>query len=525
MKPVRNKRDLFFGLLQAMSVLCTGLQWLISPDSLNMACVGLVATSSAMVFAYLWRANVTVDYPISSVAILGQVVTTQFAALVAQTLAWTPLVELLRWPLMTFSVLALVQLLTIAAHWVYRHLAVTNTISESIRQRMLMPIGALSVPPVHVIWVMALPGLYAMALGGGAAIGDVGGKAIQALNFLVYLPFLIPLYYRQYGSSYCNIKRHGPLLLMYVLVMMVVAIALNARQLMAIGPVQIGLIFLIYALQDPKPITQRTVVKLGMLIAVSAVAISMFADLSTAMVIMRDKRDALKPKELVEETVKTLGDRSRLKQYNLDVLDQVRYARYDEVYLLNPVIARFSETKFHDNHIYFASIINDRERDELWATTLEKMLVILPQPVLDLFDSKIDKYELMYSFGDFYRYLQEGPDNTLGGYSIGSGYAHLIALVGMPWFPVCIVLLLMPTFVVLDSFARQAGRLEVAPVIMCWSWMIFLTALNGESLVSRMGLYLRDLPQKLVLYVVVYGLVKYGFMLFKSSVRSDIRVR
>lgn len=501
--PSWTKGDLFFGLLQAFCLACGFLQVLIDSRAENLNCVALVVVSSSLVIQYLWRSGCAKDYPISSLAILGLCVTTQYAALLAQTAGWISFIELLRWPLTTFTVLAVVQIVAISAHWVYKSLAVTNAMTDFMATRLLAPIGALSVPPVNAIWAMSALGVFALATG-GAATGDVGGKAFQAFNFLAYMPFLILIYHRQYGNNYCDIKKQGILLMAYVGLLVVVAVALNARQFMAIGPVQACLIFLVYFLKDPTPITKRTITKLVVLAGTLSLAVAMFADVSIAMVINRDKRDTLGARELIEETIKTLGDRAKIEQYKQGAYDFSEYKRYDETYLSNAMMARFSETKFHDNNIHFSTLISEFERSDLLNFTLDKILSILPQPVLDAFDIKIDKNGVFFSFGDFYRYLNEGPD-TLGGFAVGSLWAHLIALFGLSFFPIVVFLILFPTFVVLDAFSRKGKTLVVAPVVMCSTWVIFSYALGGESLAWKIGFYFRDFPQKLFLYLLVYG--------------------
>lgn len=515
-----NKADLFFGLLQALSLLCALCQLRIDPSTDNLNGVALVVASSSLVIQYLWRSKSPIDHPISSLAILGMCVTTQYAALVAQTLSWTSFTALLRWPVVTFSVLAAVQVLAVSTHWVYRHLAVTNAITAFIAHKVLTPLGALSIPPINTLWIMAAIGLVSMATAGGTATGDVGGKAFQAFSFLAYMPFLILIYHRRHGQAYCDIKKHGPLLLAYVAALILVAMARNGRQLMAIGPVQACLIFLVYFLQDPTPITRRTIRRLAAVTVAVSIAIVLFADLAVAMVINRDKVAHLKPSELIEETIRTLADRTRLQQYRQAARDGAEFNRYDEAYLDNPVIARFSETKFHDNNIQFATTTSDAEHRAIWRLTEDKVLAILPQPMLDALDLKVDKNELMYTFADFNRYLSEGPDGTLGGYATGSVWAHIIALFGLGWAPLVVCLTLLPTYVILDGFSRRGNGFDVAPMAMCSTWVIFIYGLGGDSLVYNIGFYLRDFPQRLAIYLLVYAGVRYTLMLARRPIQA-----
>lgn len=515
-----NKSDLFFGLMQTIGLLCTVCQWMIDPHIENLNCVVLVLLSSSLVIQYLWRSKAPIDHPLSSLALLGMCVTTQYAALVAQTLDWTSFTALLRWPQTTFLVLAMVQVLAVGTHWVHRHLAATRAMSDGLAQQVLAPLGALSVPPINTLWIMTAIGLVAMATARGTATGDVGGKALHAFSFLAYMPFLILLYHRRLGDAYCDMKKQGPLILAYMALLVLVAMARNGRQLLAIGPVQAGLIFLVYFLHDPTPITTRTIRRLAALVAVVTIGIVLFADLAVAMVINRDKVAILQPRELIEETIKTLADRPRLQQYRQAAQDGAEFKRYDEAYLDNPVIARFSETKFHDNNIHIATRTSNAERRAIWQLTEDKVLAILPQPLLDAMDLKVDKNELMFTFADYNRYLTEGPDGTLGGYATGSMWGHIIALFGLAWAPLVVVLTLLPSYVILDGFSRRGQGFDVAPMAMCSTWVIFIYGLGGDSLVYNIGFYLRDFPQRLLLYMLVYASVRYTLMLFQKPAHA-----
>lgn len=514
-----DHRDLFFGLLQGLCLLCAGLQVFIDSSTENLSCVAMVAASSCLLFHYLWRSGATVDYPLSSLAMLGLCVSTQYAALIAQTSGWISFIHLLKWPVTTFSVLATVQVVAVASHWTYKNLAAPNTASALTCRHVLTPMGAMSAPPVHALWIMAVLGGYALSKGMVVATGDVGGKAFQAVNFMAYMPFLIPLYYRRHGAGYCNIKVHGPALLAYAGLMIVIAMARNARQYMVIGPLQVALIFLVYLLQNPQPITRRTLTRLTALAIGAVIAVLAMTDLATAMLLTREKRDTVGSVELVKETLMALTDRDKLAERRQSDMDQATYKRYDEAYLSNPMLARFSETKFHDNHIQDATVMSRMEKADLENLTRDKLLAILPQPILDAMDIKLDKDVLAFSFGDFYRYLNEGPEGTLGGFATGSVWAHIIGLFGLDWFPVITALIFLPSFMLLDCFNRRGGNFDIAPVMMCSTWVIFSFALGGESLAFKVNFYLRDLPQKLIIYVLVLGAIKHGLNLVMPPAR------
>jgi len=186
-------------------------------------------------------------------------------------------------------VVGAVQVLAVSTACWYRHLALTQSARDLVTTQVHAPLGALSIPPINTLWTMTAIGLVAMATAGGTATGDVGGKALHAFSFLAYMPFLILLYHRRHGKAYCDMAKQGPLILAYLGVLVLVAMARNGRQLLAIGPVQAALIFLVYFLQDPTPITTRTIRRLTALTVAVTIGIVLFADLAGAKVINREK--------------------------------------------------------------------------------------------------------------------------------------------------------------------------------------------------------------------------------------------
>ncbi|WP_210497633.1 hypothetical protein, partial [Microvirga antarctica] len=90
---------------------------------------------------------------------------------------------------------------------------------------------------------------------------------------------------------------------------------------------------------------------------------------------------------------------------------------YDERYLSNPLFGRLTETKFHDNMLYFGSLFGDDDRERLITNQIDKMVAIVPQNFLDFLGIKLKKDDYFYSNGDFYASLNHG--GALGGYATG----------------------------------------------------------------------------------------------------------
>lgn len=511
------KIDFVFHVLQAICLACGFLQAFIDPSTDNLICTLLVVASTSAILQYLRISRAPMKHPVSSLAILGLCATSVFMSLVAQTFYWNPLTYMLRAPLLTFGVLAVVQLLAIAAHLLVTRMRGVQAVREFLAERVVLPLGGFSVPSVGSIWVMAFFGAIAMLVGGASETGNAGGKLFEAMSFFAYLPYMIPLYYISFGERYCSIKKQVMYLVLYATLIVMIGMVKNVRQIMLIGPVQALFIYFIYTLQNPAPVTAKSIKKLALVVIVGLVSLQLVADLATAMAVNRDKRRTASPLEMVSATIETIGDRTRIDMYRQMAFDDVRYKTYDEAYIPNPVLTRFSETKFHDNMLFISTRLSDTAKEDLKDMVQNKIKTLLPQNVLRKLKMSVAKDRYFFSMGDYYRVLNM-DSYAFGGFATGSIWADVINLFGW-WAPVFTFAMLSVAFIVMDSLSRaKVGVLNISPAVLCASWVIFIYGLGGESIVSRIGITFREIPQKLVLFIAAY----WFFALFsKPAIKID----
>lgn len=503
--------DVFFTALLCILWLSGLMQVLkLGRDTDNVICVLCTVVSSSLLLLYVWRSNALVTHPMSALALLGMSVTSQLASLLIQTMDMASFIRWLRAPVMTFSLLAMLHGVAIATHWSYRHLTSIQQFTQGIARLVWSPLGILKVPPVHVVWMLSVMGFLSYVLGGGAT-GDVGGKFIAAVSFLMWLPFMIPFYQQLQGGRYCNLTRHVPLILAYALLITAVAIVRNFRQIMFIGPIQAMFVYLLYVARQDKPATPRTVWRLIASTVILAVGVWVVSDLVTAMSMMRDKRDKSTPMEMLRGTAEAYMDKAGIQRAREDRVMDAIVNPYDETYLSNPALARFSETKFHDNMFFLSRDLSDAEVDALAQAIWRHTLATLPQNLLDMFDIPLDKNQNMFSMGDVHLNLMTGSE--MGSFVTGSLWADVYALTGA-FMPFVAAVLMLLTFIVLDSLTRLDGGYFISPATLCATWPIFVYGMGGESLAFKASLLLRDIPQRALLYALALALVTVTLGLF-----------
>ncbi len=509
--PPMTYRALFLGSFQVLTVLSVIAQMWIAPDADNMTAVMWVALSSSLMFQYLWHSDAMTDHPLSSLALLGFCASSQFVALVSQSVAGVAFIQYLRAPELTFMVLGIVHGVAVLAHHVFRHFKPLSDASRFLATRVYQPLNVHRIPRPAALWLLSIMGLVAFTLGGGG-MGDVGGKFIAAFAFLVWTPFLIPLYHDMFGKSYCNLRRQAPLITAFALLIVVIALAKNFRALMFVGPLQLAFIFLLYKSRYRQMVSRRFIQVLMVGAVVMAMAIPVFSDLMVAMQIARADRDTASATEMLKATAEIFMDKSKMELYKRAGLASSELELYDERYLSNPMLNRFSETKFHDNMLFLGQNFRDDDRDNLIRNQIDKTIAIVPQNILDALEIKLNKNEYTYSNGDFY--LNQRFGTRLGGYATGSIWADLYVMAGA-WFPLATFALLLLVYILLDAFTLFGPGVFMSPAALCSTWHFYLYGIGGESVVSKLNQVTRGSLQ----LTLLYALCAFGVWLLLSLVK------
>lgn len=488
---------------------CAALaQFLIRLDSDNLACVCIVVSSSLITLGYLRWTSSLATHPLSTFAVFGFCISTQAGALLIQSMAWTPLNYELRQPIRTFAILAMFQMVMLSAHAVYRVLPLAKAKEDSLLRGSMRAAGFYAVPPIAMLWLFGLIG-FISHFGGGTVDGNnvsVIARAISGLRFLVYAPFLMPIYLLQEGPAYCNPKKHYPFLLLYFFAVVLLGIAANARSVILTGITIVGLLFGLWLMRTRVVITSKAMFKALLVLAVLGCFVKPLSDLSTAVAVARTLGGPVAkntPMQMIDKTLMVLGRPELIRGYRMREKMASASSSYDENYIANPMGARFVETKFHDNALYFSSNLSEHSQENLERVSKDKIWALLPQPVLNMLNIKVDKGDLAYSMGDYLVYLSRGVE--LGGLKTGSVFAEGLAIFSYT-FPLIYFLVVIVLFFLIDllSFRKPSGEIVFTIPAMTRIFPIFLNGISGESMQQVIGGATRDFFQNMLIYLAVY---------------------
>jgi hypothetical protein len=499
--------------LMWLTLLAFPLQCAIDPSAENIASACIVLLSSMTLLAYIKWGGAADDQPVSTVALLGFCVTSQLGALLVQTAYWTPLRVSLYDPLYTFGTLACYLAIAMAMHVVYRFFAspaaVTSApVKVSVFRGFLGWLGIYRVPPLSALWFMGFIGLLSFPI---SAREGLAARIGAGFNFLTWAPFLLPLFLREIGPAYGKARRNYLLLAIYTGVVVVLGIALNVRVIMFIGVATIGLLYLLIGMRSNAPLTRKAVVRVGVLAVILAAMSVPLSDLATSMAIARGARGKISPAQMVKKTISVWRRPALIAEYRRETSAVSRFAAYDEHYIANPLLARFVETKFHDNALHFASrLTTESAKAHLRQVTVADTWAVLPTPLLKLLGIGVDKEDLNYSMGDYLAYLSRGV--RLGGRKTGSMFAQGIAIMG-PLFPILYAFICLFLYKLMDllTVRTRSGMAHLSALAMMNLWTFFYRGITAEALSNVFVFLLRGFGQTVLIYVVIFGIARMMF--------------
>jgi hypothetical protein len=491
-------------LLLALSMVAFTMQLAIEFSSDNVSAACLVLASSMAVLLYIIWTPAIQTHPLSTFALLGFCLTTQLGALLVQSATWTPLTLNLKKPIETFGMLAGFQIIALVAHVAYRFFSISGSQNQpGLIRTWLEKLGLYTTPSVGTVWIMGSIGIVSLLLGGGSVNDGVVEKIFHGMSFVAWAPFLIPMYLQQQGPGYCKAKKNIFFLALYAGLIIVLGMAVNARGMMLAGFMTIALFAMLRAIRSTSPVRSTQLAKMS-LIALLLVALTVpVGDLVTAMVIARKARGQISTVQMIENTIyyfqqPKLLDAERERHKFISV-----QSSYDETYFSSELIGRLIETKFHDNALFFSSRISQKDYEQLLGTSGNFFWSTLPEPFLRALQIDVNKKDLNFSMGDYLSHLAGSGD--LGGRKTGSGFAQGLAIFGFV-FPLIYLILCPILFLTHDLLAYRSpnGEIWVSALGMLGIWKMFQYGISAESLHHIFMSVVRDLPQSIVLYLLIF---------------------
>ena len=506
--------------LIVMTILAFLAQFFIDSSTENIATSTIILFSGLSTILYFRWSDALETHPLSSFAIFGFCITSILGALLVQSASSLAVSDNLRQPLVTFSMLAVYLAIAIIAHSLYRLITKpSDTKKIGLIIRAFDALKVYEVPTAPVLAVVGFFGLFCVLLSRVLPVAN-------GFSFFVFAPFLIPIYSLQIGKAYCNIKLYYIFLAFHTSVIVMLAMFFNARGSMLAGLAMVGLLFVLSAMRSQNKLTLPLLFRAAAAMLLAVVLSFPASDLVTAMVVVRNQRSHVSPVVMIENTIKAFNNPEKLEKYSKQQMAEKFRSSYDEYYIENPILARFVTTKFHDNAIYFAGRMSDKDVDDLIRLTGDFFWITLPQPFLDALKIDINKTDLQFSMGDVLANKAVGIQ--LGGFRTGSIFGQGSAIFGtlfpFVYFAMCFIL-----FAALDIFSKRSanGVIVISVIGMLNLWQNFIFGITADSLYELFLGVVRGVPQLVLLYFITFSIAKFITRIFSplNSFKSSLSVK
>ncbi len=514
-------------------IIASTLQCVLFPDVANWICVGYIAIAWLIVTNLFLRPTVLEKFPFSTFLILGFATTHFYFPLLFTLLEGKPTIFNLELPYDVFFHSIAVLLVLVLSHSFYQ---ITYVNVNKRAKSLLEKAGFFNPPTILQLWLMGLMGVaatfysYIYTPVGWSPTGAASDKFIQSLIPFSYAPYFIP-FGQLFGSKEKTTKKSTIALVLFTLFLFVISIARNNRTGFIVGFTSVGFSYglgVLFNYFKPRFFTLRNAF-IGIICL--WIVVGPVADISTAMVMVRDDRHNVSSTELLERTAEAFFDKEGIRLYRLSAskLDENRF--WDEHYLNNVFLARFCNLKFNDLSLMMTTKISIPNTDML-NYTINHFFSTLPTPLLDLLEINADKdFTNACSFGDYFHYKVSGDPWALGGFRTGHISGVSMAAFGW-WYLRILGIGIIPVFVLFDKFTvrRQSTsalvkkRTYVVNFSMCG--LLILTDifrfLTIESVEGIGAFLLRGWFQTALLYFLFYHFTRIVSKLLPGISRQSV---
>lgn len=369
------------------------------------------------------------------------------------------------------------------------------------------------------VWMMGFIGLAIRVISlarGSASTGDVIGKMMNVLFYYMYTPVVLffPGLYKKETDEPVNLKQKK--VWIYFAVATVISFATNSRN-KVIAPFCI--LVLLWALTIIKcnvSIKGLFTPKKIFLVTVSLVFLmTLFETISQAMLLNRSIRGELNFTELISATVDSIfsDDRNqKWSQYSESIGDKAgEYSyRWTEEYVKNTWLNRFCNIRISDETLYLGKRLGIEGRKEMRKDFFDRILAVIPQPVLQSIAPKFNKERYYNARGDaLYIYAGVGSTSNWGEFRVTSNLGDGLATFDIFYFPLqflswCIIMTL------LNTFSRQKnGEIRYSLYGLLAVYTSMMKFVNGNGMLDDILYMIRGYWQEVVLFVFVFLLSRF----------------
>lgn len=507
-------------LIYITSVIALFYQLLIFNTINELLVILTIFFSNIITTIYCLNNKTFFKYPISLLMIFFSYFLNLGNALYFKSFEFSLITENLEMPLFTVVNLSIFNLLFILSHFFYTKSYYSNNIKESLNFFLIKKdfFDTKNINLFYLISFIALTGriLYLdyNQLGGDQYSTTTGPNLfrdfINGLSFCYLMPIVV--YFSDDLIQINTTKKNYIFFILSFICIIFIAFTKNSRATL-FDPFLLAfiLIFLRF-LFDKIKLKINFFFQFTLILVISFFSINVVEGISKNFMQQKEDKKDLTPLENFTVLLNNIISKDDFSKYENETEQVSNRNFFAEDYYESTTFNRMNFLLIHDNYSYIKKSLSISQINGLRNLQKNKLISILPQPIINLFFNNFDKEDYIRITTASYLY---GRINfEFDSFSIGSGLFSVFIMFGN-WTYLIFLFLFIPSFIFFDSFYDHK-RKYFSPYIFIF---IFTTSSGVLNFIAAKDAYVwielpfRTIPQSLLFIFII----KLFFEKFYSS--------
>lgn len=495
------------------------IQLIIFKNNNDLYCILIIFFSNILTTSYCLNKKYFFDYPITLLMIFISHFINLGGALFFKSLEFSLITNNLELPLSTILLLSIFNFTIILSHSLYR--SSNFSIKTNIIKKYLTKYDFYNVKDIKILYLLSIIiiifNLFYFDLYTSLSIqGSFGYETsilkdiINGFWYLIFMPIVILFYKSLYNVK--NIHKTRIFFIVSFLFIIFISLSRNNRSILFDFFLLTILVLFILLLFNKIDFKTNLFIKI---ILIPVIVIPSFNFLENLSIRFLNERLTYIERTPLENVKMFLGnafkkndDKLYLEKKYLG--NQVFFA---ENYYSTTLFNRANVLLIHDNFNYINKNISNNKIDNLKNIQIGKIISILPQPIINIFDNNFDKNKFIHFTTASYLYgnLEYGG----GALNIGSALMTLYIVVGQ-WIYIFLFLFFIPIFIFFDSFYDRK-TMVISPYIIIFFYSTsggILNFISATDIFIWFNFIFRAIPQTFI-FIIILRFV-YNFFIKKN---------
>ena len=416
-------------------------------------------------------------------------------ALIFKTILGQSLSSNLFFPIKTFLFCTIYQLVIIFTFNFYCRSSKLKNISDLISNKLVDKLNGFTIPSINfsyfLFFILILLKYYLDIIDQGldafTTYGNIYMKILYGLREFYYLPLFIFFYYFQ--TNQLSKNKLSIILIFYIFIGVYFGFASNSRTQVFNSFLYLSFCYIFFKILFYK--INKNFINIPIII-ISIFFIINANFINDIMLQNRGIRDDIKSTELFKMTFET-------KQLETNIIKQ----QDDFAYTENHMFDRLVIIKFLDRSLFISNNFSKQQKKEFTNSALIKLVLILPQNIITIFNKEFNKKKYYISTGSLIDRIDNGYDKG-GLFNSGHILAELYIILDSYFLLILLIFLLyLFIFTLFNSLQiKKDNKIIFSPIIIVFLLTLIFTG-GADSIMGLISTIVRSFLQTLILYFFI----------------------